>query len=163
MSRYWHRARSFLVHRVLHTEDPPHAIALGAALATFVSFLPIMGVQTALAVGLAALLRANKAICIPAVAITNPITAVPIYGACLQLGRWVTTAVLGGASAQAADGAIAPDLGFAWKLLHLGREIWVGCTIVGLVCGLLAYWITKWGVVRYRSRRQRRLELRKAS
>jgi len=132
-------------------------------MATFVSFLPIMGVQTALAIGLAALLRANKAICIPAVAITNPITAVPIYGACLQLGRWVTSSVLGGASGRAELGALAPDLGVAWKLLHLGREIWVGCTIVGLVCALGAYWVTRWGVVRYRSRRQQRLQLRKAS
>ena len=163
MSRYWNRARDFLVHRVLHTEDSPHAIALGAGIATFVSILPIMGVQTVVALGLAALARANKAICDPFVAITNPLTALPIYGACLRLGRWASSLAYGGAEGQAGYGAGAAALGAAWKLLHLGREMWIGCTIGGLVCAFAAYWATRWSVIRYRRLRQRRLLLRKAS
>jgi len=162
--RYWDRAKTFLKSRVLHTDDSPHVIALGAAIATFVSILPIMGVQTAVALGLAHMVRANKAICIPTVAITNPITAVPIYGACLRLGRWVMSLVQGGAASVADDGTavVVPELGFAWKLVHLGREMWIGCTIVGLVCAILGYWVVRWGVIHYRLRRQRRLLLRKA-
>jgi len=163
LSKYWHRAREFLVHRVLHTGDSPHAIALGAAIATFVSILPIMGVQTVVALSLAALARANKAICVPFVAITNPFTAVPIYGACLRLGRWASSLTHGGAGGQAGYGAGAPELGVAWKLLHLGREMWIGCTIGGLVCAVVAYWVTRWCVIRYRRLRHRRLLLRKAS
>ena len=54
-----------------------------------IAFLPLVGFQTAIAIGLAALFRANKAVCVPIVWITNPLTLVPIYGGCLALGGWI--------------------------------------------------------------------------
>ena len=100
MPRVWLRTRRFLAQKVLHTDDTPHAIALGAALAVFVAFLPLIGLQTVIAIGLAALFRANKAVCVPIVWITNPFSAVPIYTACLILGRaiWPVPAVQQGTS-----------------------------------------------------------------
>ena len=97
MAKYWLlRARRILAHRVLHTDDSPHTIALGAGIAMFITFLPLVGIQTILSVGAATLLRANKAVCIPIVWITNVFTIVPIYGACLARGRFVLASPDGG-------------------------------------------------------------------
>ena len=51
VSRYWLRARRFVTQKVLHTNDSPHAIALGTAIATFVAFLPLIGLQMLLVLG----------------------------------------------------------------------------------------------------------------
>ena len=89
LARYWLRARRIFVHTFLHADDTPRQIALGAAVATFIAFLPIVGIQTVVAIALAALLRVNKAICVPIVWITNPATLVPIYTGCYWVGRFV--------------------------------------------------------------------------
>ena len=79
---YLHRARKFIYHNVLHADDPPHRLALGAAIGVFVAFTPTVGLQMMLTVSLAWLLRANKVIGLPVVWISNPATLVPIYYSC---------------------------------------------------------------------------------
>lgn len=170
MARYLARTRRILAQKVLHTDDTPHAIALGAAMATFVAFLPLVGLQTLISVSLAALLRANKAVCIPIVWITNPVTLGPIYGACFGLGRIVL------ATSPAVDeGAVLNELqqhqqtglfelafwqGLLDRLGTLALELWVGCAIVGLVTGVGMYFFARWGVVSYRERRRQRILMR---
>ena len=156
---------------MLHTDDSPHAIALGAAIAALVAFLPLVGLQTIIAVSLAALFRANKAICIPIVWITNPFTLWPIYGGCLGLGRLLLggapsrdhAAVISKLQQQQATDFFGPAL---WKnLFHnlatLGKEMWVGCIVVGIVAAIIFYIVSRRGVWTYRERRRRRL-LRRA-
>jgi len=169
VGRYVRRFRKILLHHVLHADDSPHAIALGVGVATLVAFLPLVGFQTAIALGVAALLRANKAVCIPIVWITNPFTIVPIYGACLALGRWLLAAPASSDEVEVLA-RLAPEpeavhsllaWGF-WKnlfvhLAGLGVELWVGCAIVGVVLGLLSYGLARWGVVSYRERRRQRM------
>ena len=167
LSRYWFKARKFLAHKVLHTNDTPHAIALGAALAMVVTFLPLIGIQTVLAIGLAALLRANKAVCLPIVWITNPFTMVPIYAACFGLGRLILgspsspaeAVVLSELEAQQAASVLDPAFwkGLVYQCVGLGVELWVGCVIVGVVFGLASYFVARWGVISYRERRRRRI------
>lgn len=165
MSTFWFRARGFLAHKVLHTDDSPQAIALGAAIAVLVTFLPLIGVQTVIAVGLAAMVRANKAICVPIVWITNPFTMVPIYGTCLALGRWVTSSpqdpATGGLGSPLEAKQSVSVLEVASWLLDMGREMWIGCIIVGLVLAVASYFLVWWGVVGYREQRRRML-LRRA-
>lgn len=173
LARYVLRLRRLLIHHVLHADDTPHRISLGVALATLVAFLPLVGFQTIIAVGLAALCRANKAVCVPIVWITNPFTLWPIYGGCLALGRVVLAsppspeeaAVL----AQLEQGTTARFYELAyWKalldwptlfdrLVGLGEELWVGCIIVGVVLGIVSYFLSRWAIVRYRERRRRRI------
>ena len=139
--------------------------ALGAAIAVLVTFLPLIGLQTVISVGLAALARANKAICVPIVWITNPFTMVPIYGTCLALGRWVTASPHDPATGALGAGLEAKQslsvLEVASRLLEMGWELWIGCLIVGLVLGVASYFLVWWGVVTYREQRRLRL-LRKA-
>lgn len=155
--------------RVLHTNDTPHAIALGAGIATLVAFLPLMGIQTFIAIGLSALVRANKAICIPIVWITNPFTFVPIYTACWWVGRLLRPTSTGpGREAVLSSMHELQSMSLLeaefWNsllktMMGLGKELWLGCLVVGIVGALLAYAFSRWGVISYReSRRQRMLK-----
>ena len=167
MARFWFRVRKFLAQKVLHTNDTPHAIALGAAIAMVIAFLPLIGLQTVIAVGLAALCRANKAVCIPIVWITNPFTMVPIYGACLGLGRLLmvspadtsSAVILSGLEGQQGGPIFELEFwrGVLYRLSGLGRELWIGCAVVGLILGIASYFFTRWGVWNYRERRRRKI------
>ena len=167
MARYLLRARRLLTHNILHADDTPHSLALGVAIATFVGFLPIMGIQTIVAVAIAALFRANKAVCVPIVWISNPLTAVPIYGGCLALGHFVLG--LGTSEATVALTQLAPpeqtaswlEVAF-WSnlfshMMGMGEELWVGCGIVAVVAALLSYPAARWTVSAYREHRRRRI------
>lgn len=173
MARYWYRARRFLALKVLHTDDTPHAIALGTGIAMLVAFLPLIGIQTIVAVAIAALFRANKVVCIPVVWITNPATMLPIYGACLGLGRFVTSGTSPGDPTSWPQETVAlselqvqSHVGFLeyefWsslfsRVIGFGVELWIGCVILGLVFAVLSYFLSRWGVTAYRERRRRRI------
>ncbi len=170
MAKYLFRARKFLALKVLHTDDPPHAVALGVAVGIFVAFLPLVGVQTVVAIAFAALLRANKVVCVPLVWITNPVTLGPIYAGCI----WVGQQVLPGSSTSKEDvdrllefGADRSVFSTAyWNdlLSFLGgltTELLVGCVIVGLVFAIPSYFMSRSAVTKYRDRR--RLKLLKRS
>lgn len=167
MSKYWYRTRKFIALKVLHADDTPHAVALGAAIATLIAFLPLVGFQTVIAIGIAAIFRANKAICIPIVWVTNPFTMGPIYYGCFALGRFVLP---GKSVAQqesisnlielAKTGSIF-DIPFWTELFHImmtvGTELWLGCTLIGVVLGIVSYFIARSGVITYRERRRQRM------
>ncbi len=130
----------------------------------FVALLPLVGFQTLIAIGIAAIFRANKAVCVPIVWITNPATLVPIYWGCLRVGQFVLPA--GGPdraeeiqrlSVLAADASIL-DAEFWSSLYHvligLGEELWVGCLVVGITLAILTYFSVRWSVSVYRERRR---------
>ncbi|HRX86367.1 MAG TPA: DUF2062 domain-containing protein [Phycisphaerae bacterium] len=165
MSGIWRSARKFIYQRLLHADDSPHRIALGVAIGLFIGFSPTMGLQMVIAIALAALLRANKAACVPMVWVTNPFTFVPIYGFCW----WLGSLMLGGTAASRADalerlqqGGQGLFAGFFsydyWAhmvrlMAELGVELWVGCLAVGLVVAVIGYFATRWTVTAYRVRR----------
>jgi len=120
-----------------------------------------------LAVGLAALFRVNKAACVPAVWISNPLTMVPLYGGCLALGRFLLGSdnghgvghLLGSFTATAGDLSWL-DLEF-WSMLFtnladLGAELWLGSFVIGLPVALLCYPVTRWLVSSHREKSRRR-------
>ena len=168
MGKYRYKLRKFLLNKILHTNDSPQAIALGVGIAVFVAFLPLVGFQTAIAIGLAAICRANKVVCVPIVWITNPATMWFIYAGCWKLGHWVTSSPIpGDASTVLSELERSPptahfyDFAF-WKekfdfLLGLGLELWIGCVIVGVLFALVSYLLAHRGVIAYRERRRRKI------
>lgn len=168
MRRWWLRLKRFLAQRVLHTNDSAHTIALGVAIAMFITFLPLVGIQTVLAVAVAALFRANKAVCIPIVWITNPVTIVPVYGTAWALGRLVMAAP-GGAHQDAALSRLETlasdmsvfDSGFWTELFAVlgkfGLELWLGCFLMGAAAALASYFLSRYGVTQYRERLRQRI------
>lgn len=164
----------FVYKHVLHADDSPHRIALGAALAMLVAFSPTVGFQMVIAVALATLLRANKAVCIPIVWISNPVTIVPIYGTCWEIGRLLVispTAALEPNFAEKLANLTMHTNQSIWSRLfetefwsrllgimfEFGLELWVGCLAVGAVAAFLTYFAMRWGVTEYRQRRRVRM------
>jgi len=168
VSRYWLRFRRFVFHRILHADDTPHALALGVSVGTLVAILPFIGLQTIVAVSLAALLRANKAVCVPLVWITNPFTTVPIVGLCLAVGRFIMGSPAAIPPPEVLSGLVDPPPAASWFSLHfwydlasqlmsLGVELWVGSFVVGGVLAAIAYPLTRWAVSVYRERHRKRI------
>ncbi len=175
MARPLLRLRRIISRRILHVDDTPRAIALGASIAMFIAILPLIGIQTFVAIAVAAAVRANKAVCIPVVWITNPFTAFPIYYGCYWLGRRICGG--GAPAAEAAEEAevvkqlvaVGSDVHlwelafwkqFFYTLVGMGAELWVGCVIVGIVLAVPTYFAVRWAVVHHRERRLQRVHRR---
>lgn len=156
------RIERFLLHTILHVDDPPHRLALGVAIGMFMAFTPTVGFQTLLVVFFAWLLRANKVVGLPLVWITNPATIAPIYYSCYLVGRALTGSPKIGFPWWAALGNPPPGwlamLKFYWtRLLEVAEPLWVGCLIVSSVAGVASY-VAIYGLVRWH-RGRRRAEL----
>ena len=158
--RNWARLRRFVVHNLLHADDPPHKLALGFAIGMFVTLTPTMGVQMLLVVFLAWLLRANKTVGVPLVWITNPATTIPIYYSLYVVGQrllgtehvgWEWWAEL--AKRPPVEGRWETTRFYWEKMLEVAAPLWVGCLVGGLICAALSYVVVYYCVVAYRLRR----------
>ncbi len=149
--------------------DAPESIALGVALGVFIAFTPTLGVQVVLALLAASALRANRLAALPPLAITNALTAGPIYG----LECWLGAALLPNThTGEMLDRwgllreAIA-SRGFHGYLEHwrdlarLGWDLWlamwIGSLIVGGVLATGSYYVALATVRAHRRRRAARL------
>ena len=151
---------------ILYLRGPARMIALGAAIGTFVAWLPIMGIQMSVAVPICLAVGANPLPAIPIIWLTNPLTALPIYG----FNYWVGIQIVAGPDMDTfrrefdlalktleKSGAQA----FASQLLdngvRLAYPLWVGSAVVGAVLAILTYYGVLYGVmsVRFRLRRRR--------
>ena len=149
--------------KLIHLKADPHDIAFGLALGIFVGFLPIMGIQMAVA-GLVCLpfKRANKPAAIAGVWITNPLTVIPIYAFIYWVGTFFypsdhivtpSTIMAKMRAVLELEGFVAQTKGF----LALGADIFLPMCIGGAVVGLIAmvptYFITKKSISAYRRRK----------
>lgn len=154
----WRRTRRFVIHNVLHADDPPHRLALGVAVGLFVMFTPTVGIQMVSVFLLCWALGANKAIGLIAVWLSNPVTIVPMYWACYEVG----VALTGGNGVDKAwwkTLAHPPDgwltgVQFYWdRFTEVAAPMWVGCLLVGAVVAVGAYALTYKLICAYRMRR----------
>ena len=83
------RALAYLWHRLRRLPDPPHRIARGVFVGTFVNFPPIFGIQMPAAVLLAWALRGNVLAAVLGTLLSNPITTPLIALVSLNLGHWM--------------------------------------------------------------------------
>lgn len=134
-----------LWYKLVTLKSSPRRIAGGFAVGLFIAYTPTFGFQTALAVGLAALLRVNAMSAVVGVWVTNHFTAIPIYYFCYRVGGLVT------GSYPLDDPEVFGSLG---ALLKAGPQVlwteFVGGVVVGLITCVPAYFLMLWGVVRYR-------------
>jgi len=133
-----------------------------------VSFTPTIGFQTLLALALATILNVNRPVSIVPTWITNPITAVPVYGFTYYLGSFFWP----GPEAETVWRALREaslrleNLDF----LELGRQLdvfvglgidilapmLIGGLLVGGVAAAISYPLTLRLVIRLRARRRAR-------
>ena len=128
---------SQMLVRIRQLEGNPHYIAMGMAVGVFVSILPIIPLQTIVAIALAFMVRGSKSAAALGTWVSNPLTVALVYYANYKLG----CLLLGYATTR---DSIAFD-SFA-QLMALGIEVtWamiVGGALIGAVLGVLAYFIT---------------------
>jgi uncharacterized protein len=156
--RSWRRLRRWVVNQVLHADDPPHRLALGVAIGVFVTFTPTIGFQMVLVLFFAWLLRANKAVGLPVVWLSNPATLVPIYWPCYSLGRWMLQAPAIGTSWWSSithpPAGWAERVTFYWsRFAEVFWPLWVGGLAIGLLAGYVTYHLVYQSLCVYRIKR----------
>jgi uncharacterized protein (DUF2062 family) len=168
--KLWTRLKNVIVSGILGLDDSPQRIALGVFLGFVVAMTPTLGLQIVIYVALAALLRVNKVAGVPILFITNPVTAVPVYGFCWWLGNLVLHGGKGESSWEEVQARLmAAESGnneSLWEqmlsadfwsrvgtaMAQLGGELWLGSLVSGVALGLPAYGLVLWGVGAYRKR-----------
>lgn len=169
----------FVKYKVLHADDCPQRIARGIAIGLFTAYLPLLGLHMFLAATLAVICRANKAMAVVTVWISNPLTAVIIYYPAYRLGRFLLGFFRSGPAVESEqiERIFTETLTFSrilldlfepqlWKqiwqvCLAIGLELLVGGIILGLAAAIIGYRLSAKAVTVYRSRRRRRQKRRK--
>jgi hypothetical protein len=151
----------FFLLRVLSLKDTPHRIALGIAIAIFVTWTPTMGLQMIITFALCCLLKANKLVGLPFVWLSNPFTVLPIYGPNLLVGQWILGHKIGDFStlyeAMKLTGTWWSKITAWWSAIGpIFWELWVGSIVVGLILGIMTYFSMYQLIVIYRRKRQQR-------
>ena len=143
-----HNVRQFIT-RFKELEGDPHYIAMGMAIGVFVSVTPTIPFHTAIAIGLAFILRGSKVAAAIGVWFSNPVT-IPFF----YLGSYKAGAILFGISSP-----FDAKYHSVSDLLKLGMNVtWAmitGGALLGIVPGIIAYFITRKIVVTLRSRSAR--------
>jgi uncharacterized protein len=133
-------------------KDPPHAIALGTAIGMFFGLVPLWGLKTLLAIGLARLLRGN--IVAAAVAVTLHDIALPVVPLLLRweydVGYWVLS------HPHALPPKLqwshqSPTIWFHWSTFFtIGLPLLLGSLVVAVPVSVVTYYLTLAFVERWR-------------
>jgi hypothetical protein len=151
----------FFIYRVLSLDDTPHRIALGVAIAVFVTWTPTVGLQMLLTVAVATLLRANKLVGLPFCWLSNPATFVPIYipnywVGCKLLGRtpdgWSTIVD----AMHFSGGWLERTATWYQTVSEIFWELLLGSVVVALVLSVMSYFAVYRMVVVHRERWHRK-------
>lgn len=146
------RARQlrYLYQRLRRLRASPRRIARGLALGVFAGFFPLFGLQTILGLGLATLFRGHKLTAALGTWVSNPLTYVPIYALNFQVGRWLL---------NSQDDFVLDSVDSISELTAQGVQVaiplFLGCAVMGLVCGTIAYFVGVRFIKRWRRRRPR--------
>lgn len=171
----WPRVFSYFRHRIRRLPDTPHKVARGMFAGTFVSILPIPGLQMLAGGLLAWVMRGNILAAVLCSFISNPVTTPFFAVGSIGLGQWMlgqdrmlSARMIGRAFAEAGGdlwhNLLAPfaaheaswvGLGHFWQTVFL--PYLVGSVVIGLLCGLAAYYITLPLVSAYQRARSKRL------
>jgi uncharacterized protein (DUF2062 family) len=129
---------------LFHVEDSPHRIALSFGLGVFIAFSPLLGLHTAMALGIALAFRLSKGAIIVGIYVNNPWTIAPMYMAGTLLGCFLL-----GVSPDELTHLRFDQHGWAfYRSLaeQLEPYLWpfvLGNTLLGIAFGLLAYSILR--------------------
>ena len=130
------RQVKLMVVRFVRLRGLPEEIAKGVALGIFIGMTPTFGLQMAIALFFAYLLRENRLAAVLGVWITNPVTAPFIYAIEYEMGRILLGMQRAHLPQELTVKAYA-DLG--WNVLY---PLWLGGTLSGLILGALSYFLT---------------------
>jgi uncharacterized protein (DUF2062 family) len=143
----------YFYNRFIRLHGSPEQVAWGAAVGFFVAMTPTMGIQTLLAVPVAAFFRINKLAAAATVWLTNPITAPLIYGLNYMVG-----AKLLGYPLKALFFSSPSWETFWYSGRHVFLSLTVGGILTGIIAGVVGYFVT---LVMVRAAREKARRLRR--
>ena len=114
--------------------------AAAVAVGLFSAFIPTPG-QMLLAAALALYFRANLAISVVLVWITNPFTMPPIFYACYVLGSWL---LMDPATATEVPAFTFSVEWFQAELAHIWKPFLLGSIVIGISSAVIGYFLVRW-------------------
>jgi uncharacterized protein (DUF2062 family) len=152
----WQRWYRLYYLRLLRWREKPQFIARGLALGVFSGCFPFFGLQIIIGVILATLLRGSKVAAAAATWISNPLTYVPLFIFNYQVGKFIVGIEIELDNQLDLDSFSSfMELGFAFAATLL-----VGCFVVGLIAGLITYFISLRCLKRLRQKQKRYMDYR---
>ena len=135
------------IKEIMSLDSHPGHISAGFAVGVFISFTPpIPGLHTAAALMLAFVLRLNKLTCLAGTWVNTPITVVPSLILSYKLGKWLLRG----------HGTLELNIrNLDWTtlkgvMIHHSKPLLLGCSIIGFVAAVCAYFACYWLVVFFR-------------
>ena len=149
----WKRALRLLYLRLLRLKGQPEEVAGGVAIGVFVGMTPTVPLHTILAVLIAYLFRRSKLAAAMGVWVSNPLLLPFVYLLDYKLGRMVTRTTP--PSFAMSDFSIHKIIEVGWGISF---PLIIGGFILGLICAIPSYFITKRIVILYREKRRKRFD-----
>lgn len=131
---------------IMSLDSHPGHIAAGFAVGVFISFTPpIPGLHTGLALAVAFLFRLNKITCLAGSWINSPITVVPSMIYSYKLGAVILQCKRTELRVRDMDWTILKKV-----LIHHSKPLLLGCSIIGFIAAIIAYFVCYRLVVYFR-------------
>lgn len=176
--RSWVRSAKYVAKRVLRLTGSPHAIAAGVAAGVFASFTPFLGLHFILAFALAYIIAGNFIAAAMGTFFGNPISFPFIWGSTYSVGEFILSGGGRHSTDLAGDGHLRVgefskvdlfELGISgiWhKIIGLWDPVFkpmtIGAIPLGIAAGIVAYVITRWLAIVFRTARKKRLDAKAA-
>jgi len=174
----WRRAATYVLHRMRRLPDSAERIALGVAVGSFASFLPLYGLHFLTAAALAWMFRGNILAALLGTFYGNPITFPIMAVTALELGHWLLGSgamvsfsdamrAIGHASGEVTHNLLAIFTSQTAHWYNLADFFWqvflpymIGGTIIGLPSAIVIYFLHLPLIRAYQRSRKKRLRLR---
>lgn len=144
----WQRKLRYIYLRFIRLQGSPEQLARGMASGVFSGCFPLFGFQILIGVAVATVLRGNRIMAAASTWISNPFTYLPIFAFNYQVGAWIL-----GSSSTKGFTDLDSLRGWADMGTEVSTRLMLGSTVVGVVAGLLSYYL---GLPLIRRMRQRR-------
>jgi uncharacterized protein len=123
------------IRNLVKVRDTPEALARGLAVGFFFGVSFFWGLQIALAVLVAYLIRGNKVVAAAMTTVSNPLTTLPLYTLCYLVGHLL----IGGEDSLPDFRQLHSIQGFLDLGPHFFATMLVGTTVIGLVGSVVVY------------------------
>lgn len=133
--------------KILRIDDPPERIARGAAIGVLMGVLPTFGLGTLLSIGLAFVLRANKAAAVFGSFLVNPLTSPFFWTLSIVIGSFIMGEDYSSILAMVKDEGFLAGAEWAYLVYIIGN------VILSVAFTSAAYYLVKWAVVRHRAKK----------
>jgi uncharacterized protein (DUF2062 family) len=155
--RSFSRSFQYFSKRILRLRATPHAIAAGVAAGIFASFFPL-GLHFVVAAVVCWLIAGNLVAALLMAAVGgNPLTVPLLWGASWETGKLILKEHVAASGTHEHLSAMLHHMSFAQLWRPVLEPLVIGAVPLGLLCGLLFYGITRWGVNVFQQQRRHRL------